>query len=367
MSSSKPRIRWRILPSLASFICWCGSLGALVFCALGISAFVAPDFWFTDNMSFFLRQFLAAALAGCVAGALGLMLPHRLVWLYRSAFGLALAALVILTIATVTRTLENTTAVQEPGPDGNILKIASINVERMFLGDKRLTSFLERENPDIIVFQEVMWWLQERRWERLELPVGSKGENGFPEYLAVGSAESLIVYSRFPILKTSSKIVRGDLHEGASVIHEADREILEATLDTGNPNLNLISVHPDSPRNDIRWQNKRRYFAEIDETIRDLQNEGAGPVLVIGDWNSAPWSARFQKTLSENGLRTAYPGGWPQTTRFFFDYRLYWILGSPVDQFAVSDDIKVLNVSTGPDIGTDHLPLIIEIELPAKN
>ena len=47
--------------------------------------------------------------------------------------------------------------------------------------------------------------------------------------------ESLIVYSRFPILKTSSKIVRGDLHEGASVIHEADREILEATLDTGEP------------------------------------------------------------------------------------------------------------------------------------
>lgn len=366
MSSSKPN-RWlRILPSLASFICWCGSLGALVFCALGISAFVAPDFWFTDNMSFFLRQFLAAGLAGCAAGALGLMLPHRLVWLYRSAFGLALSALVVLTFATVTRTLENTVAVEEAGADGNVLKIASINIENMFLGDKRLTRFLERESPDIIVFQEVLWWLQERRWNRLELPVGSQGENGFPEYLAVGADENLVVYSKLPIVQTRSKIVRGDLHEGASVIHQADRELFEATLDTGHQPLNLISVHPDSPRNEIRWQNKRRYFAEADRTIRGLQNENAGPLLVIGDWNSAPWSTRFQKTLSENGLRTAYPGGWPRTTRFFFDYRLYWILGSPVDQFAVSDDIRVLSVSTGPDIGSDHLPLIVEIELPAK-
>ncbi|MEM8700342.1 MAG: endonuclease/exonuclease/phosphatase family protein [Pseudomonadota bacterium] len=366
MPSSNSKRRWRILPSLASFICWCGSLGALVFCALGISAFVAPDFWFTDNMSFFIRQFLAAGLAGCVAGALGLLLPHRLAWLYRSAFGLALAALVGLTIATVTRTLENTVETTTPGSEGLTLKIASINVERMFLGDKRLTSFLEREKPDIIVFQEVMWWLQERRWERLELPVGSKGENGFPDYLAVGTAESLVVYSKLPILQTRSQIVRGDLHEGASVIHEADREILEATLDAGDRHLNLISVHPDSPRNDIRWHNKRRYFAETDKTIRGLQERNAGPLLVVGDWNSAPWSARFQRTLAQNGLRTAYPGGWPQTTRFFFDYRLYWILGSPVDQFAVSDDIRVLSVSTGPDIGSDHLPLIVEIQLPAK-
>lgn len=366
MSSSNSKRRWRVLPSLASFTCWCGVFGALAFCALGLSAFVAPDYWFTDNMSFFLRQFLAAGLAGCVAGALGLLLPHRLVWLYRSVFGLALLLFLALTIATVTRTRDNIVETTAPGSDGLTLKIASINVERMFLGDRRLTRFLERENPDIIVFQEVMWWLQERRWKRLELPVGNKGENGFPEYLAIGSAEGLVVYSNLPILETRSQIVQGDLHEGASVIHDADREILEATLETGAQNLNLISVHPDSPRNDTRWQNKRRYFQETDRTIRDLQDKNAGPLLVIGDWNSAPWSARFQRTLAQNGLKTAYPGGWPRTTRFFFDYRLHWILGSPVDQFAVSDDIKVLSVSTGPDIGSDHLPLILEIQLPAK-
>lgn len=337
----------------------------MVFCALGISAFVAPDFWFTDNMSFFLRQFLAAGLLGCAAAALGLLLPHRFTRTYRLMFGLALVAFAGLTAATAMRTLENTVETRMASGNGLSLKLVSINVERMFLGDRRLTRFLEREKPDIIVLQEVMWWLQERRWERFELPVGSTGENGFPEFLSVGSAESLVLYSRFPVLQTRSQIVLGDLHEGASVIHDADREILEVSLETPNGPLNLVSVHPDSPRNEVRWQNKRRYFAEVDKSIRDLQDNNAGPLLVIGDWNSAPWSARFQRTLAENSLRTAYPGGWPIATRFFFDHRLHWILGAPVDQFAVSDDIRVLGVSTGPHIGSDHLPLIIEIELPA--
>ncbi|WP_421979059.1 endonuclease/exonuclease/phosphatase family protein [Roseibium sp.] len=367
MSSTNSKRRWSVLLALVSLICWCGSLAALVFCALGISAFVAPDFWFTDNMSFFLRQFLAAGLLGCGAAALGLLLPHRFARTYRLMFGLALVAFSGLAAATAMRTLENTAETQEPAESGLSLKIVSINVERMFLGDRRLTRFLERESPDIIVLQEVMWWLQERRWERLELPVGSTGENGFPEFFSVGSAESLVVYSRFPILQTRSQVVLGDLHEGASVIHDADREILEVALDTANGPLNLVSVHPDSPRNEVRWQNKRRYFAEADRSIRDLRDSDAGPILVIGDWNSAPWSARFQRTLADNNLRTAYPGGWPRTTRFFFDHRLRWILGAPVDQFAVSGGIKVLGVSTGPHVGSDHLPLIIEIELPAPN
>lgn len=364
MPSNTPRTRRSLAISLASLICWCGSLGALTFCLLGISSFVAPDFWFTDNMSFFLRQFLAAGLVGCLAGAFGLLMRHRLRLIYRTVWGFALVAFLTLAGATAARTLENTADIQPAQANGGQIKIISINIERMFLGEKRLTAFLQKEQPDILVIQEAMWWLQERRWKRLDLPVGGTGENGFPDYVKVGAADNLVVYSRFPILEESSRIVLGDLHEGASVVHDADRELLLLTLETGNRPLNLLAVHPDSPRSHIRWLNKRRYFAEADTLIGGSQESGRRPLLVIGDWNSAPWSARFQETLSQNGLKTAYPGGWPQTTRFFFDHRLHWLLGSPVDQFAVSDDIRILNVSTGPHVGSDHLPLIVVLELP---
>ncbi|PVB60347.1 endonuclease [Labrenzia sp. 011] len=346
-----------------SFIGWCGCLGALAACALGLANFAAPGFWLADNMSFFLRQFLAAGLLGCLGGALGFFVRHRFALLYRIVWFLAVLSLLGLAGLTGVRTLANTV---EPAPlrAGNVpLKVISINLEHLFLGDGILQAFLEREAPDIVVLQETLWGLQERRWQRLGLPVGSAGENGFPPYLTVGELGGLVVYSRFPVRRETSKVVQGDLPPGADVFYNADRELLSLTLETDAGPLHLLAIHPDSPRTQARWQNRRRYLDEADGIVSALKAEKDGPVLAIGDWNSSPWSARFQQFLTDNGLKTAYPGRWPQTTRFFYDYRLHWILGAPVDQFAVSDDIQVLSVSTGPDIGSDHLPLIVELGL----
>lgn len=344
-----------------SLLGWLGSLGAITVCLMGLSAYLAPDFWLADNMSFFLRQFLVAALAGVLGGALGFLVRHRMPQLYRVLWTLAVVALVALAGFTGARTLANTKPAGPLAAGDQPLKIISINIEHLFLGDEVLQDFLKQENPDIIVLQEVLWRLQERRWERLGLPVGGIGENGFPDHLKVGDLGGLVVYSRFPVIKAEEQVIRGELPPGANVYYNADRELLSLTLDTGKGPLHLVVIHPDSPRTKARWLNKRRYFDEVDAVIDRLQAENGDNILAIGDWNSAPWSKRFQDTLTRNDLKTAYPAGWPQTTRFFFDYRLHWILGAPVDQFAVSRDIQVVNVALGPDIGSDHLPLIVEL------
>jgi len=357
-TKSKPRSP---LLSLLSFLGWCGILGALTVSALGLSAFAAPEYWLADNMSFFLRQFLAAGLAGCLAGAVGLLVRHRLPLVYRVALSLAMVALIALAGMTTVRTLSNTRPVGPLAAGDRPVKIVSFNIEHMFLGDRVLLDFLKEEQADIIVFQEVLWGLQERRWERLGQKIGSAGENGFPEFLKVGDLGGLAVYSRFPVLKAEEQVVQGELPPGANVYYDADRELLSLTLDTGKAPLHLVVIHPDSPRTEARWLNKRRYFDEVDQVLDALKAENGDNILAIGDWNSAPWSARFQETLERNGLKTAYPGGWPQTTRFFFDYRLHWILGAPVDQFAVSKDLQIVDVSLGRHIGSDHLPLIVEL------
>lgn len=366
MSSSAPSLRRSLLALLASLVCWAALFGAVVFSVLGLAAFVAPDNWFADNMSFFLRQFLGLGLAGCATGLAGLWLPHRFPRLYRAAFALTVLVFAALAGLTGLRTLDNTARLEPARDGGKPIKIVSMNIERKFLGDKEVTSLLEREKPDIVVIQEAMWYLQKRRWNKLDLEVGSAGKNGFPGYLKVGASEDLVIYSRFPILKSASRIVKGKLHAGASVIHEADRELLHVVLDTGSDALHLIAVHPDSPRNPVRWENRRLYLEEADMLVQDIQDQGADPLVIIGDWNTAPWSSRFQDLLAGNNLKTAYPGGWPQTTRFFFDYRLHWILGAPVDQFAVSQNVTVQSVAVGPDIGSDHVPLIVDLDLPAQ-
>ncbi|MHA7777060.1 endonuclease/exonuclease/phosphatase family protein [Roseibium sp. M-1] len=357
---SRPKQR-SFFGTLLSLIGWCGSLGAIASCALGLAAFLAPEVWFTDNMSFFLRQFLAGGLAGCVAGGIGLLIRHRLGFLYRAVWFLALLAFLSLAGFTGVRTLANTKPLGPVAAGDRPLKVISINIEHLFLGDKVLASFLEKEQPDVVVIEETLWYLQERRWERFGLPVGGAGENGFPQYLKVGDLGGLAVYSRFPIIGEESRIIKGDVPPGTNVYFDGDRELMSLTLDTGAAPFHLLVIHPDSPRSKARWQNKQRYFDEVDAVIDGLKAENGDNILAIGDWNSSPWSARFQETLSRNGLKTAYPGGWPQTTRFFFNYRLHWILGAPVDQFAVSKDLQVVNVSLGPDVGSDHLPLIVEL------
>ncbi|WP_422377649.1 endonuclease/exonuclease/phosphatase family protein [Roseibium sp.] len=358
LNRSKPR---SLIDTGLSLLGWLGSLGALAVCLMGLAAYLAPDFWLADNMSFFLRQFLAAGLAGILGGTIGFLVRHRLAWLYRMTWMLALAACIALAGLTGARTLANTKPAGPLAAGDQPLKIISINIEHLFLGDKVLQSFLEQEKPDIIVLQEVLWWIQERRWERLGLPAGGAGRNGFPDYLKVGDLGGLVVYSRFPILKAEEQVIHGELPPGANVYYDADRELLSLTLDTGKAPLHLVVIHPDSPRTEARWLNKRRYFDAVDAVLDRLEEENGDNILAIGDWNSAPWSARFQETLTRNGLKTAYPDGWPQTTRFFFDYRLHWILGAPVDQFAVSKDLQLVNVSLGPHIGSDHLPLIVEL------
>ncbi|GAA0775135.1 endonuclease/exonuclease/phosphatase family protein [Roseibium denhamense] len=352
----------RSLPvTLFSLFCWCCCLGAIAAAGLGLSAFAAPDFWLTDNMSFFLRQFLGAGAFGCVMGLSGLFLRHRLSKLYKFTVAIAITGMVVLAGLTLVRTTENTVSLAQSPDHGNQIRVVSINIENLFLGDTVLQAYLSAVNADVIVFQETLWWLQERRWERLGLPVGGAGSGGFPGNYHVGQLGGLVVYSRFPITGIRPITIDGETPPGANVYYDADRELISLTLETPSKAVKLVAIHPDSPRTKSRWQNKRRYFDATDDLIRDLRSANELPLLAIGDWNSAPWSARFQRSLSDNNLKTAYPGGWPQTTRFFFDYRLHWILGAPVDQFAVTEGLEVLGVSLGPDIGSDHLPLVVDL------
>jgi len=364
MAFSTSRSNRPLFVSCFSLVCWLGCLGAVAAGVLGLSSFAAPDYWIADNMSFFLKQFLAGGLTGCAAGALGLLVQHRWHRLYKALCTLGFLLLVVLAGLTGNSTLANTITPSPSGNGGRPIKIVSINIERLFLADPVLKAFLKKENADIVVLQEAAWWFQEQRWKRFDLPYGNTGVAGFPKYLKVGKLGGLAVYSRFPVVSEASRIVKGIPQPGVSVYHDIDRELLSLTLDTGEEPLHLIAVHPDSPRSPDRWTSKRAYLDELDEMIAEVKSENGGSVIAIGDWNSSPWSGRFQHTLSANGLKTAYPDGWPKNTRFFFDYRLHPVLGAPVDQFAVTPDVPVAGVSLGPDIGSDHVPLIVKLGRP---
>lgn len=348
---------------LAVLAVWCAGLGAILAAVLGLSSFAGPDYWFSDNMSFFLWQFLFAGVAGTVFAVLGLLFVRRFKVLFKVTLGLAAIATISLATLTGLRTVENTTPFAKPLTDAPPIKIVSINLEALFLGDPVLQAYLEETDPDVVVFQETIWNLQKWQWQRRGLPLGGANNGVYPPYRSVGQLGGLVVFSKFPVEHANSVVIPGVQMSGANVYRDADREVLSVTLQVDERPVHLVAVHPDSPRTQPRWHNKRAYFDEMDRVIAERLGQKTGPVVAIGDWNSSPWSARFHQSLIKNNMLTAYPSGIPQTTRYFYDYRLRWILGSPVDQVAVTPGVELVDVSLGPDIGSDHRPLVVTLQL----
>jgi len=345
---------------LRSLIGWLSLIGGIVVGLLGLAAFAVPGFWAADNMSFFQRQFLAAGLAGLLGGLLGLTVPHRRPGLYKACLLLHAVLFTVLAGSTAWKTVEFNRPVAASGPGATSLRIVATNLEFLFLENRSLTDFLATTKADVMVFEETSWWLQKRHWQTLGRPVGAAGKPPFPEHLFVGPLGDISIYSRFPILEQKSIVVENEPGQPRQDL----REIVILKLDVDGRPVNLVAVHPSSPRSEVQWINRQTYLKRLEAVIEELQSQAEAETIVIGDWNLSPWSVHFSRLFDRLNLHTAFADGFPQTTRFFFDYSLHWILGAVVDHVAITSGLRFADVRLGPDIGSDHLPLMADIILP---
>jgi len=338
-----------------------GILGAgLGTCLLALSAFAVPGFWLTDNMSFFTPQLLAMTFAALAAslGALCLKL-FRHTW-FKSGVAFLALGVSSLAVLAILRPMALDQALP-PAPDGNNspgFKIVSINLERLYLGDETLVSYLEGQQADVLVFQEAAWWLQQRWMGRAGIGRSIAGFGPYPEHDAFGEFGGIAVFSKYPISKQEFISVPGTPPDDP----RAMRGILALDLQTEQGPLQLLAVHAASPRDATRWADRQAYLQILSDAAAQRTSGYSAPLVIIGDWNTSPWSAHFNHLLDETQLATAFPDGFPQPTRFFFDYRLRWLLGASVDHAAVSSALSLASVSLGPNVGTDHRPLVAEIE-----
>ena len=83
------------------------------------------------------------------------------------------------------------------------------------------------------------------------------------------------------------------------------------------------------------------------------------PLIVVGDFNTTMWSPFYTNMVKTAKLRNARSGfGILPTSPAFLP--LAYI---PIDHFLVSKEIGVLNIYTGQNVGSDHLPLITDLAI----
>jgi endonuclease/exonuclease/phosphatase (EEP) superfamily protein YafD len=128
-----------------------------------------------------------------------------------------------------------------------------------------------------------------------------------------------------------------------------------ARVDTPNGVIRVLGTHAWSPVGARRAQRRDDQLAAIASYLRRSDE----PTVLLGDLNTTPWGHAFRSLVAESGLRDSSRGvgfqwSWPSP---------FWPLAIPIDHALVSDNVNVVDRRMGRTIGSDHLPLVIDISL----
>lgn len=223
------------------------------------------------------------------------------------------------------------------------IKLLHANVLTDNESHAELLDLVASENPDLVFVQELTpEWSQALTALHADYPY----RHTEPRYDSFGIA----VYSRIRL--DSVELIRSP---------PLDFPTLRVQTSISGTALTLISTHPIHPLGRSLYAARNEQLASIADTVM----AGDGPTILVGDLNISMWSHHYRELERATGLRNARHGfGILPTWPTFLPIALI-----PIDHCLVSPGVGVLDMKTGPGIGSDHLPLIVTlaIENPSLN
>jgi endonuclease/exonuclease/phosphatase (EEP) superfamily protein YafD len=226
-----------------------------------------------------------------------------------------------------------------PPSGGPPLRAMLVNVNTAYGSSASVADVLHKFNPDIVVLEEV-----NEKWLS-ELAPALAGY-GYSKQEPREDNFGIALFSRLPF--TQSRIV-----------YIADSEVpsILAEIETLQGKCTLMATHPLPPagRDYSRWRNNQ--LAQLPGWV----HRATSPLLLLGDLNVSPWSSHFRRLLRESGLRDSSQGRgvlptWPTFSP---------LLRIPIDHCLYSQGIAIVDRRTGPHVGSDHFPVIVDFVIEA--
>ena len=230
----------------------------------------------------------------------------------------------------------------QPPVEGPQIRALLANVHSANSEHDRLIALVRREQPDLFVVLEVNEeWIEALRELETDYPFGIRR----PRSDNFGIA----VYSRLPIVRSAAQEV-------------ADSRVPTLFVRIAAPGgpLTVVATHTLPPVRSGYARRRNRHLRGLAKLIARTKE----PVLLLGDLNCTSWSPRFRNLVARSRkLRDSRRGfglqpTWPQANP------LLWI---PIDHALVSEELSVRDRRTGPNIGSDHRPVILDIALSPAN
>lgn len=287
--------------------------------------YVAPSKKFSELLSHFKFQYLLASI---------LFLP--LSWIAANYWSMAGAAFVLainsLGMVSFYYAGWRRRVGREP------LKIALVNINHANSDYARFASWAKAQPLDVLVVQEVNQdWADALNSLSQQYP--------FSIVLPRERGSGIALYSRMPMESSSLELGEGD-----------DRPGIKARLTIGEKKIAIVSFHPRAPIRKGHFALRNRMLATAAVHLRDMDN----PKICIGDFNTSPWSYYYRSFLQQTQLKDSRNArGLLPTWPTFLIFR--WLM-IPIDHCLISNDIRVVKMKTGEDVGSDHLPLMIDLK-----
>jgi endonuclease/exonuclease/phosphatase (EEP) superfamily protein YafD len=302
-----------------------------VLAAACAAALLAPLGWPFELFAHFRWQLGAAALVLLLIAA---QLRRRGMVL------LAAAALLSQVIPALWPVLQTKPAHAAGTCDGPTLRIATVNLWYANDDHRRLLAWLAANEPDLVALQEVTpAWIDALAVTQPAYP--------YRELLARNDPYGIGVLSRLPLRQVTALDLAGD-----------GLPSLQVTADLAGQPLQLLGLHTHWPVTPGLQQARDRVLQQAAALARGQPSAS----IVLGDLNLTPYAPAFTRLVQSSGLRDALDDrAWRPTWQGSF-----WPLALPIDHVLVPRAGCVLDASIGPDIGSDHRPVLVTLRLPQR-
>ncbi|MEM1124307.1 MAG: endonuclease/exonuclease/phosphatase family protein [Bacteroidota bacterium] len=217
------------------------------------------------------------------------------------------------------------------------LRMLTCNVRMSNRKTDKTLDLIQQKNPDLVLLTEVdFWWLD----QLLVL------EKEYPHTVLQGQDNTygIALYSKFPLEDAQVKF-----------LVEKDIPSIHAIIKLKEERIQFIGLHPRPPAPWTKEENKDIELIKVASST----NYNLLPSIITGDLNDVGWSkiTKAFKVISGlkdprigRGLFNTYNANIP-----FFRY--------PVDHFFVSKQFKLREIKRLPHVGSDHFPVLLEVNL----
>ncbi len=311
------------LHGVADAALWLGWIGGFGLCLLTLTAFAGETHWLLEVTSHFHPHYAAGLTVYAVIYAVARRFRGTAVF----------AAFALLNVIMLAPRF----APRETAPAGSTeINLLLFNVLTSNRDHAALLALVESEQPDFIALLEV-----NDAWLTALAPLSTT--HPYSRRVARSDNFGIALFSRLPL--TDIKTV---------YFGPAEVPSIRATLSLAGRPVSVLATHPLPPGDSENLILRDRQLAEI----ADWSSTSPVPVIVLGDLNCAPWSPAFRKLLKDGSLHDTGRGlnpTWPVKP---------WWLRIPLDHCLASGPFVAVEHRIGPDIGSDHFPVLVTLTLP---